>query len=791
MRASCLQMAANDIITDQYYSTMKALLSLFTFYLFISVAIAQDPTSNLPRPTEQVQGAAVTPFYQGSKPGVVLGTKAPKGAPNVVIFLIDDIGFGTMSTFGGPVASPNLDRLARNGLSYTDFHTTAQCSPTRASLLSGRNQHSVNMATIIEIGTAYNGYTGQVPNTAASIATVLKNSGYTTSAWGKWHQTALWENNPSGPFETWPAGQGFDKFYGFVAGETHQYYPALFDGNTPVEAPEKPGYNLNDDLADRAISWLRLNHSVAPEKPFFMYFAPGATHAPHHVSKEWSDKYKGKFAEGYEVLRKQIYDRQIKEGKIPADTKLTPKPKEIPSWSDLSETEKKVASRLMEVYAGFAEQTDYEAGRLLDALEEIGELDNTIFLYMVGDNGASSEGQEKGMFNEMTSLNGFKEDFQTIIKNIDKIGGPQAYNHYNCGWAWALNSPFQWMKLVASHYGGTSNPIVISWPARIKAKGEVRRQFHHVTDIAPTIYEATGIQFPEYVNGVKQKPLEGVSMIYSFDDKDARTRHGTQYFEIFGNRGIYHDGWYACTKHVDIPWNLSVTKPFDKDVWELYDMTKDFSQADNLAEANPGKLKELQNIFDAEARKYNVYPLDDRGGARFNPELLPLAATGRTDFTYYQGAERIPEKSAPNFIGTSYDISAQLTGLKGSENGVIVALGGVAGGWSIYLKNGVPHYVFNDFGESFYTLKGTGALKENAALTLKVKGNGPAKPAEAELFVNGKSLGKTIIKRTPLSAFSGDETFDVGNDFGSPVGEYKPNFKFTGNIKEVRVKMLE
>lgn len=752
---------------------------------------APKKISNLPIPTEPVTGATVTPFYQDAKPGIVPGGKASKDAPNVVIFLIDDMGFAALQTFGGAIASPNLDRVAKNGLSYIDFHTTAQCSPTRSALLSGRNHHSVNMATIIEIGTAYNGYTGQVPNTAASIAMVLKNSGYSTSAWGKWHQTALWENNPSGPFTTWPTGQGFDKFYGFIGGETHQFYPALYDGTTPVEAPDKPGYNLNDDLAEHAISWMRLNHSVAPEKPFFMYFAPGATHAPHHVSKEWSDKYKGKFDEGYEMLRQQIYERQIKEGKIPSDAKLTPKPKEVPAWESLNETEKKVASRLMEVYAGFAEQTDYEAGRLLDALEEMGELDNTIFMYIVGDNGASSEGQEKGMFNEMTSLNGARENFQTILKNIDKIGGPEAYNHYNCGWAWALDAPFQWFKLVASHYGGTSNPLVVSWPAGIKNKGETRRQFHHVVDIAPTIYEAAGIQFPEYINGVKQKPLEGVSMVYSFNDKDAKTRHTTQYFEIFGNRGIYHDGWYACTKHVDVPWNLSVTKPFDNDVWELYDMTKDFSQSNNLAASNPEKLKELQGIFDQEARKYNVYPLDDRGGARFDPRTLPLPATGKTDFTYYAGAERIPEKSAPNFLGTSYNVDAQLTGLKGSENGVVMALGGVAGGWSIYMKNGVPYYVFNDFGENYYLIKGTTPLKGDATLTLKVKGNGPTKAADAELLINGKPAGTTVVKRTPLSAFSGDETFDIGNDFGSPVGDYKPSFKFTGTIKKVDIKMLQ
>ncbi|MBX3240382.1 MAG: arylsulfatase [Chitinophagaceae bacterium] len=777
------------------YTGYMLFLTLLSFFSCNQTAEQKKNTgeeiSNLPKPTEPVTGATVTSFYQDSKPGAVPGIKARDGAPNVVIFIIDDMGFGAMSTFGGPVASPNLDRVAKNGLSYIDFHTTAQCSPTRAALLAGRNHHSVSMGTIVDIGTGFNGYTGQVPNTTAPIATVLKNSGYATSAWGKWHQTAIWENNPFGPFTTWPTGQGFDKFYGFIGGETNQYFPALTDGITSIEAPNTPGYNLNDDLADHAIAWLRLKHSMSPEKPFFLYFAPGATHAPHQVSKEWSDKYKGKFDEGYDVLRQQIYEHQIKEGKIPSKAGLSPRPEEIPAFSTLSPEEKKVASRLMEVYAGFAEQTDYEAGRLLDALQEMGELDNTIFMYIVGDNGASSEGQEKGMFNELVSLDGQKEDFNTILKNIDKIGGPEAFNHYNTGWAWALDAPFQWVKLVASHYGGTSNPLVVSWPAGIKSKGEIRTQFHHVIDIAPTIYEAAGIQFPEYVDGVKQKPLEGVSMVYSFDNKDVPTQHTVQYFELFGNRGIYDNGWYACAKHGDKPWNLSATKPFDNDRWELYNMKEDFSQANDLAGSNPEKLKELQAVFDREARKYNVYPMDDRGGARFNPNNLPLASTGKTEFTYYSGAERIPEKSAPRFIGANYNVTVQLADLKGSENGAIVAIGGVSGGWSIYMKNGTPYYVFNEYGEQRNLIKGTVPLKGNATLELNVKENGPGKPADAELLANGKLVGKVSTKRTPLSGYSLDETFDVGNDLGSPVGDYKPYFKFNGNIKEVKVKLIK
>ena len=704
----------------------KTYLLLFTL-LMATQLMGQNKDDNLPLPTSSVTDAKVDKYYQNSSTGKFDVVRAPEDAPNVVIFLIDDMGFGALSTFGGSIPSPNLDRVANSGLSYIDFHTTAQCSPTRAALLSGRNHHSVNMGTITEIGTAYNGYTGEVPNTAASIAQVLKNSGYSTSAWGKWHQTALWENNPTGPFNTWPTGQGFDKFYGFIGGETHQFYPALVDGITPIEAPDEEGYNLNDDLAEKAINWMRLQHSVAPDKPFFTYFAPGATHAPHHVSKEWSDKFKGEFNEGYEKLRQQIYDRQIANGVIPKGAGLSPRPEQIPSWESLTTEEQEVASILMETYAGFAMQTDYEAGRILDALEDMGELDNTIFIYMVGDNGASSEGQELGMFNEIASLNGAKENFETILKNKENIGTAAAFNHFNAGWAWATNAPFQWVKLVASHYGGTSNPIAISWPKEIKRKGEIRRQFHHVIDIAPTLYEAIGIDFPEYVNGVKQKPLEGNSMVYSFDSPEAKTTNTTQYFELFGNRGVYHDGWYACTKHVDIPWNLSATSSFENDVWELYNMEEDFSQANDLAAKNPEKLAELQKIFDQEAWKYNVYPLDDRAGARFNPSDLPLTGTGRTDFTYYEGAERIPEKSAPNFIGVSYKVNVALSELKGNENGVVVALGGVSGGWSIYMKNGKLNYLFNDFGENKYFIKGEQPLKGDVEILLEVKSEGRAK----------------------------------------------------------------
>ncbi len=749
--------------------------------------------SALPRPTAVID-ADVGTTYRDSQPGTVTIPQAPKGAPNIVIFLIDDMGFSTLETFGGPIPSPALDRIAAQGLRYKDFHTTAQCSPTRAALLSGRNHHSVNMGTVTEIGTGFEGYSSGVPNTAASIATILKHNGYSTSAWGKWHQTAVWEANPSGPFTTWPTGQGFDKFYGFIGGETHQFHPALYDGTTPVEPVLHDDYNLNDDLRERAIEWMRLQKAVAPEKPFFVYFAPGATHAPHQVAPQWVKPFAGKFNQGWDLLREEIFARQLEQGVIPENTLLTPRPEVIPAWDSLSEDQQRIASTLMETYAGFAAQTDYEAGLLIDALQEMGEFDNTLFIYMVGDNGASSEGQEYGVFNEMTSLNGFSEDTAVILEKAELIGSANAYNHFPAGFAWATNTPFQWVKFVASHYGGTANPVVMSWPDRITDTGGERGQFHHVVDIAPTIYEAAGIDFPRYVNGIEQIPLAGASMVYTWDadNADAKTRHTTQYFELFGNRGIYHDGWFAAAKHGDVPWRLTATKSFDQDRWELYHMDSDFSQARDLAEEEPEKLAELIALFDAEARKYNVYPLDDRAGARFDPRNLPLAGGPRKAYTYRPGGLRIPERSAPYTLGRSYTVRAELDNTAGDAHGTIVALGGVAGGWSLYVQDGVLNYVYSDFGEHVHTIVDEVPLpqsKVSALLTFTADPGGPGGGATITLSVNGRESGTTRTERTPLAAFSLDEYFGVGADYGSPVGDYPPGFPFRGNLESVTLEL--
>lgn len=524
----------------------------------------------LPRPDKPLP-AQVERTWQDSKPAKIEGIKAPPNAPNVVIVLLDDVGFGAAGAFGGPVPTPTLDRLGKQGLRYNAFHTTALCSPTRAALLTGRNHHSVGTGQITELATGFDGYTSIIPKSTATIAELLRQHGYNTSAWGKWHNTPVWETSVIGPFDRWPTGMGFEKFYGFIGGESHQYEPPLYDGTLAVERPKKPGYTLNEDLADQAIAWVRLQKSIAPEKPFLVYFAPGATHAPHHVPKEWSDKFKGQFDQGWDKLREETFERQKKLGVVPANAKLTPRPPQIPAWDSLTPERKKIASRLMEIYAGFLAQTDAEVGRLVDAIKELGVIDNTLFFYIVGDNGASGEGTPYGVLNESSVLNGVPEDPSVVLKHLDELGGPNAYNHYPVGFAWACDTPFQWTKQVASHFGGTRNGMAINWPQRINDAGGLRAQFHHCIDIVPTILEAVGISAPSTVNGVPQKPIEGVSMLYTFGDAKAPSRRRTQYFEMMGNRGLYDNGWIASCFHGRVPWQFSFSKSwsFDTEKWEL------------------------------------------------------------------------------------------------------------------------------------------------------------------------------------------------------------------------------
>src|SRR5262245_53795520 len=563
--------------------------------------------------------------------------RPPAGAPNVLIILLDDVGFGATSAFGGPCNTPNFEKLAAGGLKYTRFHTTALCSPTRQALLTGRNHHSVGMGGITEIATSAPGYNSILPNTCSPLARTLKLNGYSTSQFGKCHEVPVWQTSPMGPFDQWPTGGGgFEYFYGFIGGETNQWYPAIYEGTTPIEPEKTPeeGYHFTEDMTNKAIRWTRQQKALMPDKPFFMYFAPGATHAPNHVPKEWADKYKGKFDQGWDKLREETFARQKKMGIIPADAELTKRPDEIPAWDSTPADMRPIFAREMEVYAGFLEHVDTHLGRLIDALEEMEVLGDTLIYYIIGDNGASAEGSPNGCFNEMAVLNGLAglETVEFLVSKIDQFGGPEAYNHYAVGWAHAMDTPYQWTKQVASHWGGTRNGTIVHWPNGIKDKGEIRSQFHHVIDVAPTILEAAGLPHPTIINSVQQAPLEGVSMLYAFQDAKAADRHTTQYFEMFCNRGIYHKGWTAVTRH-STPWDSTSKLPaLDADVWELYDTNTDWSQARDLAKKMPEKLQELQRLFLIEATKYCVLPLDDRRVERFDPDLVgrPQLIRGRT-----------------------------------------------------------------------------------------------------------------------------------------------------------------
>jgi arylsulfatase A-like enzyme len=724
--------------------------------------------------------------------------KAPKGAPNVLIVLIDDMGFGQSGAFGGPLNMPTVERLAQSGIRYNQFHTTALSSPTRAALLSGRNHHTTNTGSIMETSTAFPGNTGQRPESVAPLASMLRYNGYTTAQFGKNHETAAWEVSPSGPTDRWPTRNGFDKFYGFMGGETNQWAPSIYDGMTKVEVPKDPNYHFMTDMTNQAIKWVQSVKSLTPDKPFFMYFAPGATHAPHHVPKEWIAKYKGKFDQGWDKLREETLARQIKLGVVPAGTKLAPKPAAIKDWDKLTADEKKLFARQMEVFAGFAEHTDTEIGRLVDTIGALGQLDNTLIFYIVGDNGASAEGGMSGLFNEMTYFNGVQESVQDVLKHYDELGGPNAYNHYAAGWAVAGDTPFTWTKQVPSSYGGTRNGMVVHWPKSIKAKGEIRSQWHHVIDIAPTILEAAGLPEPKVVNGIPQTPIEGVSMLYSFNDAQAKSTHLTQYFEIFANRAIYHDGWLAGTVH-KAPWEAKPRGTLDQDSWELYDTRNDFSLANDQAKANPAKLKEMQDLFMKEAVKYKVLPMDDRVFERVNAALVgrPDLMAGRTSLTVYEGMIGMSENVFINTKNSSYTITAEVEIPKGGVNGVILAQAGRFGGWSLYLKNGRPIYTYNFLGLMRFTVASPTPVPPGKA-TIRYEfaydGGGLAKGGLGTIFVDGRKVAEGRIERTQPMIFSADEGTDVGEDGETPVVEdygIPAPYKFTGKIEKVTIDLPE
>jgi arylsulfatase len=719
--------------------------------------------------------------------------KAPKGAPNVVVVLLDDMGFGQSSAFGGPCHMPNLEKLAANGLRLNNFRTTSLCSPTRTALLTGRNHHVNNAGAIMELATAFPGNTGIRPQSVAPLAEMLRLNGYSTAAFGKYHETPPWEVSVSGPLDRWPTHSGFDKFYGFIGGETNQWAPAIFDGTIRVEPPHDPDYHFTVDITNQAVAWMQAQHSLTPDKPFFIYFAPGAVHAPHHVPKEYIERYKGKFDQGWDALQQETFARQKQIGIIPVNAELTKRPKEIPSWDSQTADQKKLEARQMETFAGFAEHTDEHVGRLVDALQEAGVLDNTLFIYIVGDNGASAEGGPEGNYNEMMALNGIIGNASQMMNHIDDWGSPNTFPHYAIGWAWAGDAPFQWTKQVASHYGGTTNGVVIHWPARVKAKGEVRSQFTHITDVAPTVLEAAGLPFPKSVDGTVQRPFDGTSMLYIFDNPKAKETHTTQYFEMFGNRGIYHDGWVACTRH-SIPWLIVPLPPLANDVWELYHVADDYSEAHDLATQNPTKLKELQAIFTKEAIKNHVLPIDDRRSERLNAAIAgrPDLMGGRTALTVYAGMTGITENAFINVKNRSYTITAPVELKEANTNGVIIAQAGAFGGWVLYMKEGKVHHEYNYFGVERTNIGGETALsagKHEIKYEFMPDAPKPGSGGKCALYVDDQKVAEGHIPKTQPYAFSADEGVDVGMDNETMVSnDYQPGEnKFTGKIIHVTI----
>jgi arylsulfatase A-like enzyme len=717
--------------------------------------------------------------------------KAPAKAPNVVVVLIDDQGFGQSSAFGGPCYEPTLEKLAATGLKFNNFNTTALCSPTRVALLTGRNHHLNNAGAIMELATAFPGNTGVRPNSVAPLAEMLRLNGYSTAAFGKYHETAPWEVSVSGPYDRWPTHSGFDKFYGFIGGETNQWAPGIYDGTIRVEVPHDPNYHFTVDMTDQAINWVNAQQSLTPDKPFFMYFATGATHAPHHAPKEYIEKYKGKFDQGWDKLRQETFERQKKMGIIPASAKLTPRPKEIPAWDDQTPDQKRLFARQMETFAGFAEHTDHEVGRLVNALEEMGEMDNTLFLYVVGDNGASAEGGPEGTYNEMMALSGIIGQASQMMNHIDDWGSANTFPHYAIGWAWAGDAPFQWTKQIASHFGGTRNGMVVHWPNGIKAKNELRSQFTHAVDIAPTVMEAAGLPFPKSVNGTEQTPFSGVSFLYTFDSANAASRHTTQYFEMFGNRAIYQDGWVACTRH-SIPWLMLKNIPLNEDVWELYNVNEDFSQANNLADKNPEKLKELQQVFFEEARKNHVFPIDDRRSERFDATIAgrPDVMGKRTSLTVYEGMTGLMENVFINTKNRSYTITADVDLSNASAHGVIIAQAGRFGGWSLYMKDGKIHHEYNYFGLEWTNIsskKTVSAGKHSIKYEFVVEGNKPGSGGTCILYVDDQKVAEGHIPKTQPFLFSADEGVDVGLDGETAVSkDYKQgDNKFSGKIHKI------
>lgn len=771
----------------------RVITSMTVLFITVFVHAQTPPSTNIPKPDPAFKGT-VAPTIEGSKANFPLPLQAPSGAPNVLIILLDDVGFGQTSTFGGPVQTPTLEKLAQNGLKYNRFHTTALCSPTRAALLAGRNHHSVGTGVIIEMGTGYPGYTGIIPKSTALVPKLLQGNGYATAMFGKWHNSPEPDINPAGPFDRWPTGLGFDYFYGFSQGETHQYYPILYRNTTAVDPPSTPekGYHFANDMTNETINWINNVNAVHPDQPWFVYYSTGAAHAPHHAPKEWRDKYKGKFDQGWDKLREETFERQKKLGVIPADTKLTPRPAEIPSWDSQSDEAKLIYTRLMENYAGFLAYADYEVSRVIDRLEQTGEIDNTLIFYIVGDNGPSAEGGLEGTFNEVASLMGYNPGLKGIADRIDKIGEPESEPHVPVGWAWACSTPFQWTKQVASHFGGTRNPMVISWPKGIKAKGELRTQFHHAIDVVPTILEAAHVSPPKYVDGIEQKPIEGVSMIYSFDNAKSSGKRTTQYFEMFGNRAIYKDGWIACSR-IGVPWVMG-----NKDVsllkttpWELYNIDADFSEAVDLASKNPKKIQELETVFDQEAKKYNVFPIDVRMTERFDPTNR-VPGKPKTSWAY-TSIVRLPFSAGPYLYTKPFVLTADVTIPSSGGEGVITCAGGLTGGWSFFLIDGKLNFHYNYFDFENYKVTSTQKVPTGKVILKGVyTPNGPVTGGIMKLYINDQPAGELKIDKSNYTLSA--EPFEVGQDAisqVSPLYQSKGNFPFNGTINKVSFELTK
>jgi len=785
---------------------------LITVALAIAPAAAQVVTGVLgtPSATTTIQGnqiPAPEPKFGGvikenaadSKPWWPATIVPPKGAPNILLIMTDDQGYGVSGTFGGVVPTPALDRIAKTGLRYTQFNSTALCSPTRAALITGRNHHSVGNGVISELSTGFPGYDSIIGADNATIGRILKDNGFATSWFGKNHNTPAYQYTVAGPFDQWPSGMGFDYFYGFMGGETDQWTPYLFQNNKQVFPwIGKPGYNLTTDMADEAINYMKELNAAAPDKPFFVYYVPGGTHSPHQPTKEWSDKFKGKFDMGWNALREQIFANQKRLGVIPANAKLTDWPdKDLPKWETLSADEKKLFARQAELFAGYAAYTDHKIGRAIQQVEDMGKLDNTLIIYIVGDNGTSPEGTLLGTPNQYTSYNGVLQfPVAEQLKFYDAWGSADSYPHMAVAWSWAFDTPFKWTKQIASHFGGTRQGMVISWPARIKDAGGVRNQFHHIIDIVPTILEASGIKAPQVVDGIKQKPIEGVSMVYTFDkaNANAASTRKTQYFEMIANRGIYHEGWYANTTPPHGPWILNAPLPAPNDYkWELYNLTEDFTQSDDLAAKMPGKLKEMQALFDQEAKKYNVLPLNNDTFARALAPR-PSATAGKTVFTYTGVNPGINSSNAPNILARSYTMTAEIDVPQGGGDGMIATMGGRWGGWGFYLLKGKPVFDYNMLILAQYRWEGPDALtpgKHTLVFDYTYDGPGIAKGGSGELKVDGKVVATGKQANSIAFLQIADETFDVGIDTRTGVNDkdYQVPFAFNGKIDKFTVKL--